>query len=608
MFRFHGGQPVGKGTYWNLTSGERIDIREESRLPGTSDVRYIRLSVTGVFIAAPLAGLVFTCIVPFLFLLLTLLFLPRTMMASESPLSGEAQACLGCHSTPGMSMTFGDKSSMSVHVDANHFQGSVHSVIECTSCHSNVSLDTHPNTQYASRQQFLLNLASACKTCHADEQLMANPLHQRAITKANAPPCSECHGSHAIRKVPTQKEKLSTTQYCLTCHKQQLSKSIGGTPVSLNIDERGLRGSVHANHECTNCHTAFSKTNHPVGQYGSVRELTITASETCKRCHFDKAVQHTGSIHAAMLSRGNRNAPVCADCHGSHAVGRKALAETMSGVPCRKCHQEVFEAYKGSVHGSAKQKGTGHAPICSNCHSAHDVKPALASLSPKDMCMGCHADVTAAHKEWLPNAEAHFDAVACTACHVPRELKRTVYIRVTDTETGEMVSEAKMREYLGSEYQELTAGNSPIEANKLWTIYRKLNGSGGRVHMDGAVSLNDGKNAHRLASKMKAVRQCEYCHSAGSEFFKAASIVVSRSDGREKRYSVDSAALGSVFAVLPLNQFYVLGGTRLRILDIVGVIMLMGGMAVPVVHGALRVATARIRRGGSKSHRKEGRP
>lgn len=608
MFRFHGGQTVRKGTYWNLKSGERIDIRVDSHLPGTSDVHYVKISAAGVFIAGPLAGLLFTCIVPFSFLLLTLLFLPRTMMASESPLSSEAQTCLGCHATPGMSVTFGDKSTMSVHVDANHFQGSVHSVIECTNCHSNVSLDTHPNTQYASKQHFLLNLASACKTCHADEQLMANPLHKRAITKANAPPCSECHGSHAIRKVPAQKEKLSTTQYCLTCHKQQFSKSINGTSVSLNIDERGLRDSVHPNHDCTSCHTVFSKTNHPVGQYSSARELTISASETCKRCHFDKAVQHTGSIHATMLSRGNRNAPVCADCHGSHAVGRKALAETMSGVPCRKCHQEVFEAYKGSVHGAAKQKGTGHAPLCSNCHSAHDVKPALASLTPKDMCMACHADVTAAHNEWLPNTEAHFDAVACTACHVPRELKRTVYIRVTDEETGEMVSEAKMREYLGSQYQELTAGNSPIEASKLWAIYQKLNGNGSHVHMAGSVSLNDGKNAHHLASKMKAVRQCEYCHSAGSEFFKAASIVVSKADGREKRYSVDSAALGSVFAVLPMNQFYVLGGTRLWILDMLGLVMLAGGIAVPVVHGTIRAATAKRRAARHKVRGREDRP
>lgn len=235
MFRFHGGQPVEKGTYWNLSSGEKIDAGANTVLPGVRDTHYVKLPVFSVFIAGPLVGLLFTCIIPFLFFFVLLTFLPGSVFATEAVASDEAKGCLACHATPGMTMTFRDKDTLSVHVDGSHFKNTVHGFVTCTGCHSTVSPKNHPSSQYGSKHEFVLSIAGACKTCHADEQIMANPLHQRAIHKANAPPCSDCHGSHAIRKVPTQKEKQSATQYCLTCHKQHLSLSLNGKSLSLSM-------------------------------------------------------------------------------------------------------------------------------------------------------------------------------------------------------------------------------------------------------------------------------------------------------------------------------------------------------------------------------------
>jgi hypothetical protein len=82
-------------------------------------------------------------------------------------------------------------------------------------------------------------------------------------------------------------------------------------------------------------------------------------------------------------------------------------------------------------------------------------------------------------------------------------------------------------------------------------------------------------------------------------------MAVARPDGREGLYTVDSAALGSVFAMLPLNQFYVLGSTRVRVMDYLGAAMILGGIAVPLVHGSLRMLTARLRR-ARRHHRKGG--
>lgn len=607
MFTQFGGRTVEKGTYWNLTSGARIDVDGTVTLKGSRADRYVKIPVAGLCIAGPLAGLLFTVVIPFLFLLVMLALLPRTVHASGASLGDEAQVCLDCHATPGMTMTFTDKSTASVHVDGSHFRNSVHRDLSCTNCHSDVSLDSHPAAKYASKQQFLLHLASACRTCHADEQVLANPLHQRAITRANAPPCSECHGSHAIRKVPTKHAKQNTTQYCLTCHQHQLSTTINGHTLSLTIDEGRLRGSVHSDHTCTDCHITFSREDHPDRRFSSVREVSIAGSEACRRCHIDKAEQHKGSVHFSLLSAGDQRAPVCSDCHGAHAVGRKGLADTLAGVPCKNCHQEVFSLYEGSVHGKARKDGKGAAPLCSNCHFAHDVKPTMASRSPKDMCLGCHAGIASAHEAWLPNTGAHFDAVACTACHVPEGFQRSVYVRVTDDSSGLLVSDTVVRNLLRSSRTAMHAVQGKhIDADEVWSLYKQLK-SEYAVRMSGTVGLTDRRNAHLLAPKTAAVRQCEFCHSANTAFFRSVSMAVGKDDGRESLIDVDKSAIGSLYAMVPLNQFYILGASRIAAMDYLGAAMVLGGMAVPFAHGTLRMLTARHRRERREKQEREAR-
>ena len=51
-----------------------------------------------------------------------------------------------------------------------------------------------------------------------------------------------------------------------------------------------------------------------------------------------------------------------------------------------------------------------------------------------------------------------------------------------------------------------------------------------------------------------------------------------------------------------------LGGTRIKILDIIGILMVVGGMSVPIVHITLRILTSPIREARRLNKlRKEGR-
>jgi hypothetical protein len=66
MLRHHGGDRVGKGTYWNLTNGERVDIETEGILPGAKKRAFYRMPAAAIIIAAPVIGLAYAAFLPFI--------------------------------------------------------------------------------------------------------------------------------------------------------------------------------------------------------------------------------------------------------------------------------------------------------------------------------------------------------------------------------------------------------------------------------------------------------------------------------------------------------------------------------------------------------------
>jgi predicted CXXCH cytochrome family protein len=592
----NGGQNAGEGVYLNLSSGEFIDVTQESVLPGERHERYLRIPKIAVFIFGPLFGLLFVFSIPLISLLSSLTLLSPVAIASETLNSEESGMCLGCHSNPDLVKTFKNNEKISVHIRERDFKGTVHSFLSCTGCHTDVSMGKHPSTQYGSKKDFAFLTSKACRMCHADEQLMSKPAHRSALTRANAPPCSDCHGSHSIRKIAGWKKTVGDSQYCLTCHKQDINILSNGEVLSLSVDEAEIRKSVHSSHRCSDCHAAFSKESHPIKIFGSKRELSIAiSSEACKRCHAEKHTKLQDSIHSKVLKKGNLNAPVCIDCHGAHSVGSKAILETMSGIPCIKCHKTIFEDYKKSAHFNAKVKGVKSAPMCSSCHFAHEIKPTLISQSVRTVCMGCHKKAVDTHEKWLPNVETHFEAVSCTVCHVP-EGGRRVYLHLTDAATGKIIPQSRIKELLGKRYEELKGSQEKhIDDRQIWAIYQEIKNKGLNVTMAGTLGLQHNGQSHSLATKGKALKDCDSCHNADSEFFKTVAMAVITPEGKEELYAVNPDVLKSAISALPLSQFYVLGSTRLVILDFLGIFMVVAGASLPVVHMAARILTRRLR-------------
>ncbi len=61
-----GGQKAGKGTYWDMENGSRIDLAEEGVLPGGHETLYVKAPSALVLAAGPLLGLVFAVFLPFI--------------------------------------------------------------------------------------------------------------------------------------------------------------------------------------------------------------------------------------------------------------------------------------------------------------------------------------------------------------------------------------------------------------------------------------------------------------------------------------------------------------------------------------------------------------
>ena len=511
---------------------------------------------------------------------------------AEALSSKEAKACMSCHARPGLVAVYKDQEKRQVTITEEQFRDSAHKFLPCTGCHTGFpNKGPHTKSKALTREQLSIQVAATCRRCHTNEQLNRNPLHKQILAYKEVVRCADCHGSHAIQRVWRMKASYDLNQYCLLCHKHTLHSASEGEFGSVQTCEADLKASVHCNHSCTDCHKTRSKDDHPL--YKTRRELDLAVADACAGCHADKNQAYRGSVHANMVKHNNARAPVCTDCHGSHQVGTKALLDTVAGVPCKKCHGDIFARYEDSVHGQARESGNNNAALCSSCHFAHEVKPAIVSRATRMACEGCHGDVAAKHERWLPNVQVHFDTVACAACHVP-DAPRAVFLQVTDA-SGTVLPEAEIRKMLGPSYDDLLLGSAEaMEGPQLWELYKMLNREGGiGAGMTGTVALRDGLQAHGLVHKDKAIKRCEACHSADSKFFQTVMMVVPRTDGTEQYYSVSPSVLQSVFSTLPLKHFYAMGNTRTRLLDWGGLALGIGLVLGLGGHMALRAAAKR---------------
>ena len=446
----------------------------------------------------------------------------RAIAGSIPALAAGDEACIACHDSPIAVKVLGDGSVLPLFVESELYAASVHATIGCVGCHTDIDPAAHPSGRpIVRRESYAVERSASCRTCHPGPKTGTGTVHEVLVTRAKTLPCSACHLPHRITRLSTWRNEVSVTRYCLSCHFGEIEVAFNAEETSIPPAGEATSGqSVHLDHECTDCHAGFSKADHPVRQFSSRREHAERLAENCRACHPDQYRLAAGSVHATLAGKPGGRAPICTDCHGSHAVKLKAEFDILAGTPCRQCHAAVFEAFGGSVHGRALAR-PGHttAPICSGCHTAHGVSSLGQSEQMTRVCRGCHAKIESTHARWLPEAGLHLRSVSCPACHVPAA-RRRVDLRFFDRSRKQEVSVEEVRRLVGpnlaSRFELIESGD---DAMSIWSMLRELNrvgsieGRGFVVQVDALT----GAEAHRIAGREVALKACGECHESGSK-------------------------------------------------------------------------------------------
>ena len=356
--------------------------------------------------------------------ILALLGLPAVAGAAAAPAAPatapKAEECLACHADKDLKR---DKPvagrPASLFVDAQALAGSAHTGLECVACHRTA---TAPHEALPRVR---------CADCHdAVRATLAESAHGGHGKPGLAPPaCTSCHGTHEVRRAAAM-----SIDTCGGCHAKQLAVYRG----SIHGRSRA-RGETEAA-TCRSCHGA----THAVRTKADPQALTyhLNLPRTCAVSHADPQLArrhnitvgnvyqlYMDSIHGRAVSKsGLLVAANCSDCHGSHEIQPRAEPSSRvfrTNVPrtCGGCHAGVHDEYAQSVHGRAVARGDAHAPVCTDCHSAHQIRRTEAAPWQLDIikeCGTCHVESLKTYRDTFHGkvTALGFTRVAkCADCH-----------------------------------------------------------------------------------------------------------------------------------------------------------------------------------------------
>jgi cytochrome b subunit of formate dehydrogenase len=290
--------------------------------------------------------------------------------------------CLDCHTDPSNTrLVNGVKVPLAV-FPTNKFSKSVHGMLDCTDCHTGVKELVHDAKLPP----------PDCSGCHDKEAKdYASSIHgvSHAMGASGAANCWDCHGSHDILPVKDPSSpvfKLNLPETCAKCHNNpdltreyQMKHPEAASQYLDSIHGQALlkMGLIVAP-SCNDCHGTHS-IKRAVDRDSPINHANV--AKTCGKCHVGIEETYNKSIHGQLLAKGDSRGPVCTDCHTAHDIvnpeGNNFKA--ISDARCGKCHADRLAHYSETYHGKAMALGKPNvAPAvaaCYDCHGYHDVQP-----------------------------------------------------------------------------------------------------------------------------------------------------------------------------------------------------------------------------------------
>ncbi|HXF03869.1 MAG TPA: cytochrome b/b6 domain-containing protein [Blastocatellia bacterium] len=317
---------------------------------------------------------------------------------------------------------------VSVYVNEEALKASVHGFLNCGDCHSDVKDYPHePTPQKVS-----------CGECHSEAvAAYQQSVHAKAQAEGRqqAATCLQCHGpAHEIRSSSDPASKVYRT---------------------------------HIPQTCGSCHGV---------------KFVMEASGISARPFFS----YQESVHGRAVAAGSLKAAVCTDCHRSHDIltaadPRSPIFKFNVPATCGQCHESIAREFTESIHGQAIRRGNWQAPVCSDCHGIHLIKP--------------HIDPTA------PVAAQALARTTCGQCHEGVRLSQ---------EFG--VASGRVSTYLDSYHGLATTLGSKVAANC--------------ASCHGVHNILPSSDPRSMIHKANLVTTCGKCHPGASENFARGNVHV----------------------------------------------------------------------------------
>ncbi len=206
--------------------------------------------------------------------------------------------------------------------------------------------------------------------------------------------------------------------YCAVCHSQEWRAVTleDGHILNLYMTPDIIRRSVHGDSSalgplgCVDCHgeDVFPH-NGPTPT--NARSYALETIWKCTKCHTKETSDLEHGLHEEAILRGNLEAAVCTDCHGSHSISPNAAREELVAGVCGTCHSSTVQEWRSSAHVDIGPLG------CATCHSPHSQRIRVEDTDI--LCLNCHKVPSEiyAHTEHVNTTFS----VKCIDCHMFRE-------------------------------------------------------------------------------------------------------------------------------------------------------------------------------------------
>ena len=239
--------------------------------------------------------------------------------------------------------------------------------------------------------------------------------------------CVECHKD--VTDIPHEKvvqRKVS----CVQCHedlwetakKENKTKEFARLGVVVEQIDHYMK-SIHArpnredqsrtNATCYNCHDA----HYVYPKDSPVRaDWRLGIPNACGKCHAKQREEYLDSVHGRqVIGTANPAAPICSDCHTTHDVDRPKLDAIKLIIVrnCGTCHSESLKSYANTYHGQIGKLGYAYTATCFDCHGNHEIQRVShpqSTVHPNNRlqtCRKCHEQATAGFVTFQPHANTH---------------------------------------------------------------------------------------------------------------------------------------------------------------------------------------------------------